>query len=457
MQANEFYQKHRQEALPLTFLFTEIWQETRDGFSPYEKNIANTQLFEAKTGQVLLLFDAKGILQKAYIGAEKGQEGVALAKASLLLPPGVFILPNEERISVLIQWGLAQYRFLQYKKTTQKPRVLLLPEALYQRVVIDVDATFLVRDLINTPTNDMGPEKLAMALREVAQKYDAQIEEVVGEPLRTSYPAIHAVGAAAKEAPRLLFLHWGKEEHPVVTLVGKGVCFDSGGLNIKSASNMRLMKKDMGGAAQVIGLAQWIMAHQLPIRLHVLIPAVENAISKEAVRPGDVVTMRNGLTVEIDNTDAEGRLILADAFSKASEYRPALLIDFATLTGAARIAVGTEIAAMFTNDEELALALHLTAIEVQDPLWRLPLFPGYASSLESSIADLANCGPSSYAGATVAALFLERFLAPAIPWVHFDIMAWNLSNKPGKPEGGEAMGIRAVGYYLLKKYPKGLL
>ena len=270
--------------------------------------------------------------------------------------------------------------------------------------------------------------------------------------LKANFPAIHMVGRAAENSPRLLSLSWGDANHPRVTLIGKGVCFDSGGLDIKPSAGMRLMKKDMGGAAHVLGLAMWIMANQLPIRLEVLIPAVENSIGPNAFKPGDILTMRNGLTVEIDNTDAEGRLILADVLVKAEEARPELIIDFATLTGAARVAVGTEMAAMFTNDEGLALSLTEASREVADPLWRLPLFAPYETMLDSNVADLANASASSYAGAITAALFLQRFISPATSWVHFDIMAWNVSSKPGKPEGGEAMGIRAIAHYLQKKY-----
>ena len=264
------------------------------------------------------------------------------------------------------------------------------------------------------------------------------------------------MGRGAAAAPRLISLVWGDEAHPRVALVGKGVCFDSGGLDIKPSAGMRLMKKDMGGAAQVIGLAQWLMTLKVPIRLHVLIPAVENSVDAQSYRPGDVLTMRNGLKVEVHNTDAEGRLVLADALVKACEYQPELVIDFATLTGAARVAVGTDIAAMFVNDDKLAHDLEKSAREAFDPVWRMPLFDGYAELFNSTIADFANASDSSYAGAITAALFLQRFITPDLPWVHFDIMAWNLRSKPGKPEGGEAMGIQAVGQYLRGRYtPKG--
>lgn len=294
---------------------------------------------------------------------------------------------------------------------------------------------------------------MSAAAAELARQYQADFCEWVGDELLTAnFPAIHVVGRASEFEPRLIQLTWGQADHPLIALVGKGVCFDSGGLDIKPALNMRLMKKDMGGAAHVLGLAQWIMANQLPVRLQVLIPAVENAVGSRSFRPGDVLTMRNGLTVEVDNTDAEGRLILADAMVKACEEKPELLIDFSTLTGAARVAVGTDIAALFTGNDELASTLSRLGEEICDPVWRFPLFSGYESMLDSTVADVINASPSPYAGAITAALFLKRFIHAATQWVHFDIMAWNLASKPGKPEGGEAMGVRTVARYLKEKY-----
>jgi leucyl aminopeptidase len=271
------------------------------------------------------------------------------------------------------------------------------------------------------------------------------------ELLKAGFPAIHAVGRAAAQAPRLLSITWGNPKHPRVALVGKGVCFDSGGLDLKPSSAMRLMKKDMGGAAQALAAGKWLMMQQLPICLQILIPAVENAVGPDSFRPGDVLTMRNGLTVEVENTDAEGRLVLADALCLAAEQQPELLIDFATLTGAARVAVGTGLAAMFSNDDQLATDLTAAGLRMRDPLWRLPLFAPYEELLQSTVADLANATGAPYAGAITAALFLQRFVPKGLPWAHFDIMAWNLATTPGKPEGGEAMAVLAVCDYLQNK------
>lgn len=407
------------------------------------------QQFRARPGDVALLAEEK----IACIGAGDGNLAQALAQAATRLPPGCYALEDTLPSFALSSWSLAQYRFDRYKKQDLEPRVLILDKAALKTVRSEAAAVFLVRDLINTPTNDMGPDELATQVRNLAQRFDAGYEEWVGdELLQARFPAIHMVGRASAKAPRLLSLTWGDKQHPRISLIGKGVCFDSGGLDIKPSSGMRLMKKDMGGAANALGLAQWIMDNKLPVRLQLLIPAVENAIGPDAFRPGDIVTMRNGLTVEIDNTDAEGRLILADALVKAGEETPELIIDFATLTGSARAAVGTEIAAMFSNDDALAQALSESSAAVNDPVWRLPLFASYESMLDSSVADMVNSTASAYAGAITAGLFLKRFVPAKTPWLHFDIMAWNVSNKPGKPEGGEAMAIRAVADYLQKKY-----
>ena len=414
MHASRFYQTGTDSAWPLILLnkssgFTDI--------SDVERNQLVSQQFKGALGDVAVITDAQGLPQKFYIGAGDGNATLAIASAVLKLPPGLYQAPFEAEQSTLLAWSLAQYRFDPYKASSATPRILAVSAEVLPDVLLESNAIFLVRDLINMPANALGPREMAEAVSALAVEHGATFKQWVGEDLlRENFPAIHAVGRAAADAPRLLSLTWGNEAHPHVTLVGKGVCFDSGGLDIKPAAGMRYMKKDMGGAAHVIGLAQWMMAKKLSIRLQVLIPAVENAVGSRAFRPGDVLTMRNGLTVEIDNTDAEGRLVLADAFVKACEEKPDLLIDFATLTGAARVAVGTEIAALFT------------------------------------IADMANASPSSYAGAITAALFLQRFVSESVPWLHFDIMAWNVSNKPGRPEGGEAMGMLAVGRYLLNRY-----
>ncbi len=450
MQADRFYQTSTDNAWPLILLNKGC---SLNEMSEVERNALASQQFKGALGDVAVITGPQGLPQKMYIGAGDGNATLAMASAVMKLPPGLYQAPLEAEQSTLLAWSLAQYRFDQYKESSAVPRVLAVNARALPDVLLESNAIFLVRDLINMPANALGPREMAEALSSLAMEHGATFKQWVGDELvRDRFPAIHAVGRAAADAPRLLSLTWGNEAHPHVTLVGKGVCFDSGGLDIKPAAGMRYMKKDMGGAAHVIGLAQWMMGKQLPIRLQVLIPAVENAVGSCAFRPGDVLTMRNGLTVEIDNTDAEGRLVLADALVKACEEKIDLLIDFATLTGAARVAVGTEIAALFTNDDQLAEAIAQTACETKDPVWRMPLFAGYANMLDSTIADMANSSPSSYAGAITAALFLQRFVKESVPWLHFDIMAWNVSNKPGRPEGGEAMGMLAVGRYLLNRY-----
>jgi leucyl aminopeptidase len=340
-------------------------------------------------------------------------------------------------------------------KTEAGARVLLTGEpARVAQIVQLAVATALVRDLVDTPANNMGPAELERAARSIATDFGGQIQVTSGEDLLKSYPLIHAVGraATADRAPRLIQFEWGNPTHPRIAIVGKGVCFDSGGLDIKPASGMRLMKKDMGGAAHALALARLIAAVRLPVRLHLLIPAVENAVSADAFRPGDIIASRKGLTVEIDNTDAEGRLILADALTRAAEDKPEVIIDFATLTGAARIALGPDLPAMFANDEALASEVEAAATEVDDPLWRLPLWDEYDEMLKSDIADIVNSG-GPMGGTITAALFLRRFVPNELPWVHLDTFAWRQSGKPGRPKGGDALGLRAVFQLLSRRYP----
>lgn len=452
MRAEEFYQSTPEKSLPLIFLTKKQWL---DGLGkPFERNCLSAQKFEGCLGNIGVVIDNEGKPYKVYVGAGEGvTDAIAVANSVNSLPAGRYVAEQPLSQAALVAWSLAQYRFDKYKANLALPRILVVQEQVLSAVVADSAAVFLVRDLINTPPNDLGPSELAAVVSKIAEQHDATFEQWVGEELlRDNFPAIHAVGRASASAPRLLSLTWGKEEHPRVTLVGKGVCFDSGGLDLKPAAGMRLMKKDMGGAAQVIGLAQWLMTHRVPIRLQVLIPAVENAIDGQSYRPGDVLTMRNGLKVEIHDTDAEGRLVLADALVKACEEKPELLIDFATLTGAARVAVGPDISALFTNNDKLAGDLANSARETNDPVWRMPLFDGYAEYFNSSVADCSNASAIPYAGAITAALFLQRFIPKELSWAHFDIMAWNLGNRPGKPEGGEAMAMQAVGHYLRARY-----
>ena len=366
---------------------------------------------------------------------------------------------DEETLELLkfrfsVSWGLAAYQFEQYKKADKTVATLAIEdESLLAEAQNVVAALSLTRDLINTPSNDMMPEDLAHALHALAQSFGGSYNEVVGdELLDQNYPLIHAVGRASENAPRLLELRWGDPDAPSITLVGKGICFDSGGLNIKTGNFMRNMKKDMGGAAHVIGLARLIMSQALPVHLRVLVAAAENAVAGNAFRPGDIITSRKGLTVEIDNTDAEGRLVLCDALDDACSESPDLVIDFATLTGACRVALGTELPGFFCNDESVAAGLIESATLSLDPIWRLPLHQPYKAMLKSQVADLVNSSDLPFGGAITAALYLESFIEKDIPWVHFDVMAWNIRPLPGRPLGGEALGLRAVYEYLKQRF-----
>lgn len=453
MQADIFYETTSEQAVPLYLISQSQWIEGVELVTPTERNCLSAKQFTGKLGEFCLIHNVTGQVNKVFIGSGEGNQQQALASAVLSLPKGSYEVQDILSHNAALAWSLAQYRFDAYKKQEVQTRILVVNETDLDDILALSKAIFLVRDLINRPTSDMGPKELATVMEQMAKAFGAQFKQWIGEDLlKDNFPAVHAVGRASASAPRLLSLIWGDERHPRVTLVGKGVCFDSGGLDIKPSSGMRYMKKDMGGAAQVIGLAQWIMTRRLPIRLRVLVPAVENSIGPDAFRPGDILTMRNGLTVEVDNTDAEGRLILADALVKACEENPELLIDFSTLTGAARTAVGTEISAFFSNNDSLAADLSDVSQKVSDPLWRLPLFTPYEEMLNSNIADMANSSASPYAGAIVAALFLQRFVSKPTAWAHFDIMAWNVASKAGKPEGGEAMGLRTVAEYLLRVY-----
>lgn len=453
MQADLFFQTRCDNAVPLYLISQSQWDEGVEILSSIEKNCFLSRQFKGQLGDHCVIHNANGQVSKVYVGSGEGNQELALAHAALVLPPGSYEVQDILTHGAAMQWALAQYRFNVYKKQEIQPRHLVVNEHDLKDILALTQAIFVVRDLINTPSNDMTPKELAGIIDQLAKMHGAQFKQWVGDDLiKDNFPAIHAVGRASANLPRLLSLVWGDERHPRITLIGKGVCFDSGGLDIKPSSGMRLMKKDMGGAAHVIGLAQWIMNRRLPVRLKVLIPAVENSIGPDAFRPGDVLTMRNKMTVEVDNTDAEGRLVLADALVKACEDKPDLIIDFATLTGAARVAVGVEMAAMFTNNDHIASELYDASLKTNDPVWRMPLYKGYEELLNSNIADISNSSASPYAGAIVAALFLQRFINHEIPWVHFDVMAWNTSSKPGKPEGGEALGLRTVAEYLTRVY-----
>ncbi len=389
------------------------------------------------------------------------------AAAPAALPPGRYALDGAASDDAALGWALASYRFSRYKTSrtviprsqdgesgkasSEEARVLAWPSGADKKEVTRlVEATYLVRDLINTPSSDMGPVELANEAKKLAKQHDASISVIVGKQLlEKNYPTIHTVGRASVREPRLIDLRWGRKNDPKLTLVGKGVCFDSGGLDLKSADGMLLMKKDMGGAAHVLGLAHAIMDAAVRVRLRVLVPAVENSVDGNAFRPLDVITTRKGLTVEVGNTDAEGRLILSDALTEAAREKPELIVDFATLTGAARVALGTEVPAMFTNHDPTAALLAESADRTTDPLWRLPLVAGYRRLLDSKVADINNVSRGGYGGAITAALFLREFVDD-VPWVHYDVMAWNLDSQPGRPAGGEAMGLRAT-YAAIKR------
>lgn len=381
----------------------------------------------------------------------------ALAKAAETLPEGSYRLAGAEAGDAMLGWLLAHYRFDAYRSDpkVKGARVLLTGEpGRIKAAVLQAEAVSLVRDLVNRPAADMGPEQLEAEAARIAKAHKAELTVTRGEALEAGFPMIHAVGKAAARdfAPRLIELTWGDERHPRIALVGKGVCFDSGGLDLKPAAGMRLMKKDMGGAAHALALAEAVIKARLPVRLHLLVAAVENAVSGNAFRPGDILKSRKGISVEIDNTDAEGRLVLGDALTRAVEEKPELIIDFATLTGAARTALGPELPALFANDDGLAAALLDAADTVADPVWRMPLWKPYAEMLDSDIADTANSG-GAFAGAITAALFLQKFVPDGTPWAHLDTYAWRGSAKPGRPKGGEALGLRAVYQYLSNHYP----
>jgi len=378
----------------------------------------------------------------------------AISDAALKLPPRAYYFTGtiEQQINVGLGWVLGQYQFTRYKKAKEHAMLFIESSEAIERIKMLADGVYLTRDLVNTPAGDMMPEHLATTMKALAVEHDAHFSEIVGDALLAeNYPTIHMVGRASVHEPRLLDLTWGDATAPKLTLVGKGVCFDSGGLDLKPAAGMRLMKKDMGGAAHVLGLASMIMAAKLPVRLRVLVPAVENAVSSNAFRPGDIVKTRKGLTVEIDNTDAEGRLVLCDALAEADAEKPDLIIDFATLTGAARIALGLELPGFYSTDDQFAGLLAQGGQTTEDAVWRLPLHQDYAVYMDGTISDLVNGAPTPFGGSITAALYLQKFVEHS-PWVHVDVGAWNDRDRPGRPKGGEAMGIRAFFDALQTRY-----
>jgi len=418
--------------------------------SPEHATFARLNGFEGKPGQILALPDAAGRLAMLLVGVGDGSDPFATA-ALARFPDAVFALGEgwADHSANALGFLLGLYRFENYKAAPPRNVKLVAPDGID---VVDVrriaDAVTLARDLVNTPANDLGPAELADAAQALARSHGARVEITDGEALENGFPMIAAVGAASVRPPLLIDMTWGEPHLPKVTLVGKGIVFDTGGLNIKPERAMATMKKDMGGAAQALGLAAMVMDAGLPVRLRVLVGAAENAISGAAFRPGDVLRSRKGLTVEIGNTDAEGRLVLADALTLADQERPDLLVDFSTLTGAARVALGPDLPALFTKDDVLADEIRVAGEDVHDPVWRLPLWPRYDGWLKSSMADVSHISSQPFAGASTAALFLHRFVEHARSYAHFDLFAWNAEDRPGRPKGGEAQTIRAL-YHLL--------
>ena len=414
--------------------------------------------YKPDSGQVAIVPDRNGAPGRVVLGVARPSEPWAYASLVTKLPKGRFAfdetLADEHADAAALGVALAGYRFERYKEAKNKLPTVVWPTAAEQeRVTRIYEGIALGRDLINTPAEHLGPEELTAAGKELGERHGAKVTVVVGDKLLDKgYPAIHAVGRASERAPRLLDLRWGDAKAPKVTLVGKGVCFDSGGLDLKTAAGMKLMKKDMGGAASVLAAAHMIMDAALPVRLRVLIPAVENAVSGRAYRPGDVLDTRKGLTVEVGNTDAEGRLILCDALADADDEDPELLIDFATLTGAARVALGTELPALFCDDDGFVGEILDAGQRNHDPLWRMPLFSPYRRHLDSPIAHLNNISSTGYGGAITAALFLKEFVSDGRVWAHVDTMGWNNGNRPGRPTGGEVFGVRALYEALEARY-----
>lgn len=448
---------------PASALSLPVWFVTKSTLASVPlpepaRRFAEASAYAGEPGKLLLVPGADGGVAGALFGVAEPGKADAFAAGALpgLLPPGAWRLEGEVaslRLSALA-FALGSYRFARYRSRKAPDVRLALPEGIdAERLRHTVEAVTLTRDLVNTPANDLGPPELEDAARALAARHGAAFRSIVGEQLLArNFPLIHAVGRAAERAPRLIEIRAGDPSHPKVTLVGKGVCFDTGGLDLKPSAAMLLMKKDMGGAANALGLAHILLSRKAKVDLRVLVPAVENSVSGTAFRPGDVLRSRKGLTVEIGNTDAEGRLVLADALALADEEAPDLVIDFATLTGAARVALGPQLPAAFTADEEFAVDLARHALAEADPLWRLPLWAPYAGMLDSKVADTNNVSSGGFAGAITAALFLEKFVKAARTYLHLDLFAWNQGTRPGRPEGGEAQTIRALDALIAERY-----
>lgn len=423
-----------------------------DAASKWIKDIG----FKGNKGEFSAFPSKDGSLGGAVFGLGDGQDTLCCGQLSKLLPEGDWDIKSQSANAsdIAFAFGLGSYRFENYLKSNVKtPYLLSSGIENFSSIECKIYGSFLAKDLINIPTNDMGPAELEKVFKDVGKTYKAKVKVVQGDDLlKQNFPLIHTVGRASESAPRLLEMKWGKKDAPKIALVGKGVCFDTGGLNIKPTSSMGLMKKDMGGAANILALALMIMDANLPVNLHVLIPAVENSISDNAFRPGDILTSRSGLTIQIDNTDAEGRLVLADALTFACEHDPELVIDMATLTGAARVALGPDLPPFYTDDETLSGEISNTALEENDLVWRMPLYEGYEADVKTRISDLTNAPSGGFAGSITAALFLKRFVAKKTSWVHLDIYGWNPKERAHSPVGGEAQAIRTLFSVLEKRY-----
>ncbi|MGY4627776.1 leucyl aminopeptidase family protein [Bradyrhizobium sp. USDA 4486] len=446
-------------AIPITFVTKSSWDAARESLPPAQRQFATASAYAAKPGGYLALPAPDGAIAQVLFGLEdEGARSRDLFRPGALpglLPPGTYRFanaPHDARLAALA-FALGCYRFARYRKADRPDVRLVPPDGVDAAEITRIaDAAMLARDLINTPSNDMGPEELAAAAQGLASEFGASFACTIGEDLEKDFPLIHAVGMASTRAPRLIDIGWGDPSHPKVTLVGKGVCFDTGGLDLKPSSGMLIMKKDMGGAANVLALARMVMDAKLKVRLRVLIPAVENAVAGNAFRPLDIFTSRKGITVEIGNTDAEGRLVLADALALADEEKPDLLIDLGTLTGAARVALGPDLPPFYTNDETLAADVSRCAVRENDPLWRMPLWPPYDAWLDSKTATITNAPSGGFAGSITCALFLQRFVEHAKSWLHVDIYGWTPSAKPARPEGGECQAARAIYKVLSERY-----
>ncbi len=456
MSHNLIVRKHR-DSIPITIVRTKNIDEWIDKISLGQRKWLSQNGFKAKKNSIGLLPLRSGGLDKVVFVIDDSTDLWCWSELAANLPKATYwfhgSLDESMATDAALGWGLASYEFTKYRKPSlNRPKLVWPKNSDRSAVSYTLEAIKLVRDLINTPAEDMGPSELTTFIRSLARRFKATTKVIKGDSLlKANYPMIHMVGRASDDTPRLIDMRWGNSG-PLVTLVGKGVCFDTGGLDLKSASGMLRMKKDMGGAAHVLGLALMIMSAKLPVKLRVLIGAVENSVSGNSYRPLDVLNSRKGITVENVNTDAEGRLVLGDCLTEASREKPDLLLNYATLTGASRVAVGTELAAMYCNNDDLSEDFKKHAKLTNDPLWRLPLYGPYRRMLDSKVADISSASEGGFGGGITAALFLQEFVEKGIPWAHFDIMAWNTFSRAGRPEGGEAQAMRAAFSLIVERY-----